>query len=359
MKSVTTYETSYSIKIVASLKTVEAIKHIVRIAPQEAQWFHTVEPIIRKNNQIELHLSEKLYIPKQNTSLAEVNSTSSMMIEFYNTLKEECSDQSIVNQKLTAMTCWCHSHHNMAPNPSSQDQNQFAQLVNQSIDQNIKSWQIMLIFNKDDNFYSKVFDPIRGIVTTGVPIVNPPSKEIYDFSYIDQAAKTKFLKPKILNKFSKPKFDFSNQSNSKPFLQDPLVLNHEIATDLIDDIYESLKSKITPNTKAKLPPKKRIKLTQQLCTYLDSKEYLWLLYYLNNKYDEIFVSAHKTFTNTNYSILNEISPTQEQEYLDSYFAHTTDTLDDLKNKLSSVLSFCDCTSYYELEALLTEDLKVV
>ena len=142
--------------LVITHQGLQAIKHIVSIAPQEAQWFHTVEPIQYKDNpeEIFLKLSEKLYIPKQNTSAAQVDSTSTMMIEFYNELKSEYQDQALVNQKLAAMTCWCHSHHNMNPNPSNQDDIQFNSFVNLAEDQASQSWQIMLIFNKKDNFYS-------------------------------------------------------------------------------------------------------------------------------------------------------------------------------------------------------------
>lgn len=354
MESVTKYQPAYSVKIVATEKTIEAIKHIVNIAPQEAQWFHTVEVITRKSNDIELHLSEKLYIPKQNTSLAEVNSTSNMMIDFYNTLKKEYADQSIVNQKLAAMTCWCHSHHNMAPNPSGQDQNQFAEFVNQSIDQNTQNWQIMLIFNKKGHFYSKVFDPINGIVTQGVPIVKPISTNNYNFDYITKAAKEKFIKPKpIMSKFLT-----KNYSNPKPSIKDPFNLNEEIASDLVDDIYESLKTKITPNTKAKVSAKKRLKLADFLCEYLDSKEYLWLLYYLNDEHDKLLLSAKKAFASDNYLVLNEITAAQEQLYIDNYFTQTTDNLNCLKNKLASVLSFCEASSYHEVQSLLVNGITL-
>ena len=109
--------------IVIDTEGLQAIKHIVSIAPQEAQWFHTVEPKMDKSfpGIIFLNLSTKLYIPKQNTSVTQVDSTSSMMVEFYNELKEEYVDQSLVNEKLNSMTCWCHSHHEMNPSPSSQD----------------------------------------------------------------------------------------------------------------------------------------------------------------------------------------------------------------------------------------------
>ena len=158
MKSVTGHSILNNIPIISiSHKGLEAIKEIVRIAPQEAQWFHTVEPVVYKQspNEIYLHLSEKIYIPSQNTSAVQVDTTASMMMDFYHELKKDYEDQEVVNSKLSAMTCWCHSHHNMSPNPSSQDDLQFNSFITLAEDQGAKSWQIMLIFNKKDSDYIK------------------------------------------------------------------------------------------------------------------------------------------------------------------------------------------------------------
>ena len=50
--------------IVLDHEGMEAIKHIVGIAPQEAQWFNTVEAVEYKNSpgEIFLYLSTKLSV---------------------------------------------------------------------------------------------------------------------------------------------------------------------------------------------------------------------------------------------------------------------------------------------------------
>ena len=143
MKSITSHNLLNRIPILSiTHKGLSAIKEIVKIAPEEAQWFHTVEPIVYKHspNEIHLLLSEKLYIPTQNTSAAQVDTTSSMMMDFYRDLQADYEDQETVNQKLTSMTCWCHSHHNMSPNPSGQDDLQFNSFIKLALDQNQKPW---------------------------------------------------------------------------------------------------------------------------------------------------------------------------------------------------------------------------
>jgi hypothetical protein len=182
-------------KIFISHKGLEAIKHVVNIAPEEAQWFHTIKVL----NENELHLSERIYIPTQNTSAAEVNSTSSMLVEFY---KEISSNNTIeeTNDILNNMGCWSHSHHNMGVSPSHQDEKQFITFVNNSIEQDQKTWQLMLIFNKKQQYYCRAYDPISDVIYEGLDIILNNS---YDFSYIDLAAKAKFLKPKFPKAFNK------------------------------------------------------------------------------------------------------------------------------------------------------------
>ena len=84
---------------------------------------------------ISLFLSDRIYIPEQNTSIAEVNSTSEMLIKFYKELSQEFKMEE-VNNILKNMGCWCHSHHNMGVSPSGQDVRQFTEFVNSSIEQN-------------------------------------------------------------------------------------------------------------------------------------------------------------------------------------------------------------------------------
>jgi hypothetical protein len=265
MKSVTTHNILNNIPVISiSHKGLEAIKQIVKIAPQEAQWFHTVEPVLHKDhpNEVHLHLSEKIYIPSQNTSAVQVDTTSSMMMDFYKDLKKDYEDQETVNNKLSAMTCWCHSHHVMSPNPSAQDDSQFNSFITLAEDQNAKAWQIMLIFNKKDQFYSRVYDPQTRLVHEGVPI---HVIHDYDFSYIHQAAKTKFIKPKTtLKQFSnwgssKTKYQNKSQANLHDYKNDFLLHTQssvaEYGSDINDDIATAVLVDVFDNYNIYIPPK--------------------------------------------------------------------------------------------------------
>lgn len=360
MKSVTSFKAlNLRPTIVVSHEALEAIKHIVSIAPQEAQWFHTVEPVQYKQSpgEVFLHLSTKLYIPKQNTASTQVDSTSSMMIEFYNELKSEYVDQEVVNQKLNSMTCWCHSHHNMAPNPSGQDNKQFNFFVNSAIDQQQSCWQVMLIFNKKDQFYSRVWDPATGLVFEGVDIqVSTP----YDFSYINSAAKTKFLKPApkkkpVFKTASKPKVtrsaipDYDDLFNSynlfndyTPSYFDEKNINSDLARDIVDGIYSNiypdqssyyLKSVRNPRLKA-------ADMYVDLMRHFDDQEAMWFSFIVDGKISNL----KNLFTDAQIeSYMNRYSQKVDERIL-NYLNTTTDTVSCLEEKLTLLFALTDANT---------------
>lgn len=177
-----------SIKIQISHRDLSAIKHLVAIAPQEAQWFHRLE-VINKPGEVTYRIYD-MFIPEQICSATQVESSDSMMIDFYRELLKEHGPEE-TNAIMQSMNVWCHSHHNMSPGPSGQDHKQFMDFIKYNIDAGSKVPQIMLIFNKKDQFYSRIFDPSTGYICENVSI----EVETEDFSWIDKAAKQKFKKP--------------------------------------------------------------------------------------------------------------------------------------------------------------------
>lgn len=193
-------------KIIMSHVDLEAIKHIVSIAPQEAQWFHRLEKVV-VNTSIYYRVYE-MYIPEQYTSVAQVESDPQMMYKFYKELKEEHgSDQA--NNIMSNLTAWCHSHHNMGVSPSGQDVKQFREQCKNANDSGITSPQLMMIFNKKNTCYTKLFDPELGLTFENIPIL----VQEYDFSHIDAQAKVKFKKPKAKIFKSKTKKNIFSQTS--------------------------------------------------------------------------------------------------------------------------------------------------
>ena len=202
-----------SIKIQISHKDLSAIKHLVAIAPQEAQWFHRLE-VINKPSETTYRIYD-MFIPEQVCSATQVESSDSMMIDFYRELLREHGPEE-TNTIMQSMNVWCHSHHNMSPSPSGQDNKQFMEFIKYNIDAGSKVPQIMLIFNKKDQFYSRIFDPSTGYICENVSI----EVETEDFSWINEAAKKKFKKPaprKLADSFKNMRqqtFGFQKPTNS-------------------------------------------------------------------------------------------------------------------------------------------------
>lgn len=176
-------------KIIMSHMDLEAVKHIVSIAPQEAQWFHRLEKITAGTSVY--YRVYEMYIPEQYTSVAQVESDPQMMYKFYKELKEEHGSTQ-ANEIMSNLTAWCHSHHNMGVSPSGQDVKQFKEQCQNAHDSGVTAPQLMMIFNKKNTCYTKLFDPALGLTFENVPIL----VQEYDFSHIDAQAKTKFKKPK-------------------------------------------------------------------------------------------------------------------------------------------------------------------
>lgn len=174
---------------------LEAIRHIVDIAPQEAQWYHTVQK--KQNGNKIVYEIAGMYVPEQYTSAASVETDPNMMVSFFKELREKHGVEK-TNQIISTMTCWCHSHHNMAAFPSGQDHKQFTEQCENAIKDKITVPQIMLIFNKKDEYYCRVYDPEIGMVFENVDMVETP----YDFSWINKEAKSKFKKKTYTTSFS-------------------------------------------------------------------------------------------------------------------------------------------------------------
>ena len=175
-----------------------AIRHIVGIAPKEAQWFHRLERVESDDKLCTAYRIYDMFIPEQYCSGAEVESDPNMMVKFYRELVDKHGAEES-NEILQNLTVWCHSHHNMGVSPSGQDNKQFLEFVENGRDSKVSLPQIMLIFNKQDMFYSKIWDPVSGVLCENVPILI----ESKDFDYIDAQAKVKFKKKPVAKKSGK------------------------------------------------------------------------------------------------------------------------------------------------------------
>ena len=201
-----------------------------------------------------------------------------------------------------------------------------------------------------DQFYSRVWDPATGLVFEGVDIqVSTP----YDFSYINTAAKTKFIKPApkkkpVFKTASKPKVarsaipDYDDLFNSynlfndyTPSYFDEKNINSDLARDIVDGIYSNiypdqasyyLKSVRNPRLKA-------ADMYVDLMRHFDDQEAMWFSFIVDGKISNL----KNLFTDAQIeSYMNRYSQKVDERIL-NYLNTTTDTVSCLEEKLTLLL----------------------
>ena len=334
-----------------SNKCHESFKKIVGLAPQEAQWFNTVTEIYGKNGELVcLELGDNLYVPEQICSPAEVNTSPTMMMDFYKELLKEHSPEE-TNQIISSMTCWSHSHVNMGVSPSGQDVLQFSQFVNQSQDQNCNKFQIMLIHNKKGDYYSRVFDPYTGLIYEGVP-VHIDSE--FDLSYISEFAKNKFKTKKLPVLKAKSSLTssslFSNLNSSFTYEtqeeeKDLLALNTTLAQELLQSILKT--DNLDLNSPLKFTLSKAKAALKIIKNEFDDQEYLWFYLLIANEQDKI--SKFFTLSSAEYFLNKEDNLAKIDSFFIEYLVNTKEAQQDLFKTIFNVYSFIDCVSPKQLQ----------
>lgn len=254
-------------KITLTHKLLQKIKHLVDIAPQEAQWFHTIE-YKKESNSFVL---DGVYIPEQICSAAEVDSSPAMMVDFYKELAKDHGPTG-ASDLLSRMGAWCHSHHTMNVSPSGQDVNQFTTMINNAIDQNNLKPQIMLIFNKNDQYYNRVWDPENDIIWENVPLLidSPVFPELTAEANSKFKKKTYTKNPKWQWNKKKTKSAFGYQQELYPSQYRPLdQIFSPQEESLFDNHYEELFLEIYPMNK-KYVNVKQPKFNQTFEWYMDT-----------------------------------------------------------------------------------------
>lgn len=198
------FNSSFKPTIVYDYLALEKAKYLVSKMDKEIQWFHRMD--VSKDRST--YYVYDLIIPQQEVSLTETNSDSSMMLNLYKDLVKERGAEE-TNTTLSNMVVWCHSHHTMAPHPSGQDNKQFKEF-NTTFPEGLP--RLMLIFNKSNQYYSRVFDPQTNVIFENIEIkVTAP----FEHKELDSQIKEKVKDKKILPLFPKNTFSDIIKNNSK------------------------------------------------------------------------------------------------------------------------------------------------
>lgn len=160
----------------------------------ECQWFHCIKVERSDQYNITVYTLSEMLIPEQNVGGATVESPEKGMLSIVNDLKARFNgDYDQINPILQSMHCWCHSHVQMAPQPSSTDRTTFNEWIKSNRSQGITSPVMMMIFNQRGEMYCEVRDDNHGIYQQcpEIKIIMP----VVDTSDISQAIETKLKKP--------------------------------------------------------------------------------------------------------------------------------------------------------------------
>ncbi len=165
------------------LEDLERVRYVVDRASQEFQWFHRVEKT-EDERYVRYHL-HGIYIPPQYTSYTEVETTSEFQLEYYKHLKDKYGGALEATKIIRESGAWCHSHHSMPTTPSGTDTTTFNKYVEETLKLDTPAIQIMLIFNKKEEFYCRLWDPELGTFE------NPPlvSSTNIDFTELSDQMK--------------------------------------------------------------------------------------------------------------------------------------------------------------------------
>lgn len=168
----------------------------------ECQWFHTITRTIFKQGNRVIYSFGGMYIPEQEVAGATVESDPVKgMLGLWKELKEAnlkedgTADGEAVNAIVSKMNVWAHSHVNMACSPSGTDEATFRQWWTQNEGQGIDEPSVMMIVNKREEVYIRVYDPYLGTYFEN-PAIEISYPEI-DTTYVQDALKNK-LKVKAM-----------------------------------------------------------------------------------------------------------------------------------------------------------------
>lgn len=182
--------------IVYDWTLMQQVQHFVQRVDSECHWYHTVRRETDETTPGKLNVYyyvDHILIPKQTVSGAEVETDALSFPMLCDEIKAKFNkDVNLYNPVIKAMTGWCHSHVNMNTGPSGTDIATFKKMCEDGIKQTPNQPQLMMIFNKRGEAYSRIFDPELKYDFENVPIYTeaPPA---VDLDYIEEAIKNKLV----------------------------------------------------------------------------------------------------------------------------------------------------------------------
>lgn len=198
--------------------SLDKAQYLVRKVPTECQWYFAIQ-VINSNTEVIYHLHD-FFVPHQEVSAAYVESEPAEIAKAISALKAERGiNFGEALTLMSTMTCWCHSHVNMASSPSSTDDKSWKDQKSLALSGGSTHPQAMIILNKRDEYFIRVYDPELELEWEGVPLEIPRVEPV--MADVD-ALITERLKPKT---YAAPKmvsrsFNFTNPGSDNDAVSD-------------------------------------------------------------------------------------------------------------------------------------------
>ena len=197
--------------IVYENNALERVQYMVAKNPKECQWWHRVERLVEEGKGVVLYFIHDLFIPRQIVDMANVETDGAEMMKMWKRIMKDRGFKNMgeLSEVTKTATVWCHSHHTMTTSPSGTDDQQWKEQKENGVD-NTDQPQIMMIVNKKNECFNRVWDPILNIEFEKVEIQVKPSERFKD---LDAIMKECFIAPekqvvkKVSNKDKKDKKD--------------------------------------------------------------------------------------------------------------------------------------------------------
>jgi hypothetical protein len=194
---------AYKTKLVIEPKLAKQMRHFVKECPQECQWY-TFITRTEENGCIVFTCSGDILIPPQKIGPKDVDMDSIGVVKMWR--EEEAAlkaaDPSltdtqvdtIINQSMAKAYMWCHSHVSMGITPSPTDNSQWETWVKLHDQSGTPEHPPgMLILNKADEMFVRIYDPVTKIQFENI-VIEVPTVFDPELTIVNEALKTKLSK---------------------------------------------------------------------------------------------------------------------------------------------------------------------
>ena len=160
---------SYAPEVKISIESLEKAKYLVKTVHTECQWYFTLDKTVDRNKII--YYLNDFVLPVQEVTGVTVESEPVQMYQMLQQLQNERElSFEALGQLAARLNCWCHSHVNMQCSPSGTDDSQWKRQKEANQSSGSNNPQAMIIMNKRDEYFLRIYDPEFNIEYQNLPI---------------------------------------------------------------------------------------------------------------------------------------------------------------------------------------------